>query len=183
MHAIIKAHDGNVQMFDSSIVRVHQHAAGAKKGSRDRCVGRGRRGLTTKIHAPWGRHCPGSGPAQASPVMAVAVGSMHTAVLMIPMPPAVQVRPVWVAVHVPMVVVVPPWVVNLAVLMISMPVAIEMPAVWVAVHVPMMVMVTVVSLDILRLMYNSILGWSERSQRCGSGCCCGERQDEPCAHQ
>ena len=32
MDAIVKAHDGKVQMIDSSIVRVHQHAAGAKKG-------------------------------------------------------------------------------------------------------------------------------------------------------
>jgi transposase len=32
MDAITKAHDGDVQMIDSSIVRVHQHAAGAKKG-------------------------------------------------------------------------------------------------------------------------------------------------------
>ena len=31
MDAIVKAHDGNVQMIDSSIVRVHQHASGAKK--------------------------------------------------------------------------------------------------------------------------------------------------------
>ena len=32
MDAITKAHDGDLQMIDSSIVRVHQHAAGAKKG-------------------------------------------------------------------------------------------------------------------------------------------------------
>jgi transposase len=31
MDAIIKAHDGKVQMIDSSIVRVHQHASGPKK--------------------------------------------------------------------------------------------------------------------------------------------------------
>jgi transposase len=31
MGAIVKAHDGNVQMIDSSIVRVHQHASGVKK--------------------------------------------------------------------------------------------------------------------------------------------------------
>ena len=29
--AIVKAHDGKVQMIDSSIVRVHQHASGVKK--------------------------------------------------------------------------------------------------------------------------------------------------------
>jgi transposase len=31
MDAIVKAHDGKVQMIDSSIVRVHQHASGVKK--------------------------------------------------------------------------------------------------------------------------------------------------------
>jgi transposase len=31
MDAIVKAHDGEVQMIDSSIVRVHQHASGVKK--------------------------------------------------------------------------------------------------------------------------------------------------------
>jgi len=31
MDAIVKAHDGNVQMIDSSIMRVHQHASGVKK--------------------------------------------------------------------------------------------------------------------------------------------------------
>ena len=32
MDTVTKAHDGKLQMIDSSIVRVHQHAAGAKKG-------------------------------------------------------------------------------------------------------------------------------------------------------
>lgn len=31
MDVIVKAHDGEVQMSDSSIVRVHQHASGVKK--------------------------------------------------------------------------------------------------------------------------------------------------------
>ena len=31
MDAVVKAHDGKVQMIDSSIVRVHQHASGPKK--------------------------------------------------------------------------------------------------------------------------------------------------------
>ena len=31
MDEIVKAHDGKVQMIDSSIVRVHQHASGVKK--------------------------------------------------------------------------------------------------------------------------------------------------------
>ena len=45
MDAIVKAHDGKVQMIDSSIVRDHQRASGVKK-SGDRCVGRSRGGLT-----------------------------------------------------------------------------------------------------------------------------------------
>ena len=32
MDAISEAYDGDIQMIDSSVVRVHQHAAGAKKG-------------------------------------------------------------------------------------------------------------------------------------------------------
>ena len=31
MDAITEAYDGDIQMIDSSVVRVHQHAAGAKK--------------------------------------------------------------------------------------------------------------------------------------------------------
>jgi transposase len=31
MDAVTRAHDGKVQMIDSSIVRVHQHASGVKK--------------------------------------------------------------------------------------------------------------------------------------------------------
>ena len=42
MDAVVEAYDGNVQMIDSSSVRVHQHAAGAKKGGPDRCMGRSR---------------------------------------------------------------------------------------------------------------------------------------------
>ncbi len=41
---------GDVQMIDTSVVRVHQQGATGKRG-RDRCVGRSRGGLTTKIHA------------------------------------------------------------------------------------------------------------------------------------
>ncbi len=32
MDAVVEAYDGNVQMIDSSSVRVHQHAAGSKRG-------------------------------------------------------------------------------------------------------------------------------------------------------
>ncbi|MBV8488746.1 MAG: IS5 family transposase, partial [Planctomycetaceae bacterium] len=50
--AVSKAYDGDIQMIDSSSVRVHQHAANAqKKDDRSGCMGRSRGGLTTKIHA------------------------------------------------------------------------------------------------------------------------------------
>jgi hypothetical protein len=38
-------------MIDTSIARVHQQGATRKRGERDRCLGRSRGGLTTKIHA------------------------------------------------------------------------------------------------------------------------------------
>jgi transposase len=50
MEAIAGAHDGSVQMIDTSIVRVHQHG-GCAGGRETRLMGRSRGGLTTKIHA------------------------------------------------------------------------------------------------------------------------------------
>ena len=50
MNAIAAAHEGNIQMIDSTSVRAHQQAATAKRGDRDHCLGRSRGGLTTKIH-------------------------------------------------------------------------------------------------------------------------------------
>ena len=53
MDAIIAAHEtrGNdVQMIDSTSVRVHQQAAAQKKQSGDYHIGRSRGGLTTKLH-------------------------------------------------------------------------------------------------------------------------------------
>ncbi|TMK31039.1 MAG: IS5 family transposase [Alphaproteobacteria bacterium] len=50
MAAVSQAFDGDVQMIDSTSVRVHQHAANSKKATRI-AVGRSRGGLTTKIHA------------------------------------------------------------------------------------------------------------------------------------
>jgi transposase len=47
MDAITVAHDGDIQMIDSTSVRVHQQAATAKRGVQ---IGRSRGGLTTKIH-------------------------------------------------------------------------------------------------------------------------------------
>src|SRR2546429_4002467 len=47
-------------IVDSTIVRAHQHAAGAKKeGAEDQAIGRSRGGLSTKIHmAVRGLGCP-----------------------------------------------------------------------------------------------------------------------------
>jgi len=49
MDAITAAHDGAIQMIDSTSVRAHQQAATAKRGGADHCLGRSRGGLTTKI--------------------------------------------------------------------------------------------------------------------------------------
>src|SRR6201984_1754192 len=38
-------------MIDASIVRAHQHSAGARKKNASQAIGRSRGGLTTKIHA------------------------------------------------------------------------------------------------------------------------------------
>jgi hypothetical protein len=123
------------------------------------------------------------GAVRTSPM---PIRPMHTAVLMVAVPPAVEVRAVRIAVHVPIVAVVAaPWFVHLAVLMISIPVAIEMPAVGVAMHVPMMVAVPVISIDVdvLRLVHDPILsgrGWADWR---GLGCCRRERQQKARAHR
>ncbi|WP_373635118.1 IS5 family transposase [Yoonia sp. SS1-5] len=49
--AISEAYEGDVQMIDSSSIRVHQQGANGQKGGRSDCMGRSRGGLTTKIHA------------------------------------------------------------------------------------------------------------------------------------
>jgi transposase len=50
MTALAKAHDAAVQMIDTSIVRVHQHASCITRNRRQ-SMGRSRGGLTSKIHA------------------------------------------------------------------------------------------------------------------------------------
>ncbi|MGO4668861.1 IS5 family transposase [Bosea sp. 2RAB26] len=46
-------------IVDSTIIRAHQHASGAKKGGEDQAIGRSRGGLSTKIHmAVRGLGCP-----------------------------------------------------------------------------------------------------------------------------
>jgi transposase len=49
MHALAAAHDAAVQMIDTSIVRVHQHAACVAHNN-EQSMGRSRGGLTSKIH-------------------------------------------------------------------------------------------------------------------------------------
>ena len=51
MDAIVEAYDGNIQMIDSSSVRVHQHAAGSKRGVGSLHGSLARGTLTTQIHA------------------------------------------------------------------------------------------------------------------------------------
>ncbi|MDZ8223568.1 IS5 family transposase [Nostoc sp. ChiVER01] len=43
--------DNEYAMIDSTIVRAHQHSAGAKGGSSTEAIGRSKGGLSTKIHA------------------------------------------------------------------------------------------------------------------------------------
>jgi transposase len=50
MNALAASHDTAVQMIDTSIVRVHQHAACIARNGRQ-SMGRSRGGLTSKIHA------------------------------------------------------------------------------------------------------------------------------------
>ena len=50
MDSLAAAHDAAVQMIDTSIVRVHQHAACIPR-NRSQSMGRSRGGLTSKIHA------------------------------------------------------------------------------------------------------------------------------------
>ena len=59
--AVSRAYDGDLQMVDSSSIRVHQHGGNVKKGhaapaaarddARIECMGRSRDGLTTKFLA------------------------------------------------------------------------------------------------------------------------------------
>jgi hypothetical protein len=50
MNALAATHDPAVQMIDTSIIRVHQHAACIARNKRQSMV-RSRGGLTSKIHA------------------------------------------------------------------------------------------------------------------------------------
>lgn len=50
MNTISAAHDGEIQMIDSTSIRAHQQTATAKRGGSNHCLGRSRGGLTTKTH-------------------------------------------------------------------------------------------------------------------------------------
>jgi transposase len=50
MNALAATHDAAVQMIDTSVIRVHQHAACTIRNKRQ-SMGRSRGGLTSKIHA------------------------------------------------------------------------------------------------------------------------------------
>ena len=50
MRALATTHDASVKMIDTSIVRVHQHAASVAR-NRGQSIGRSRGGLSSKIHA------------------------------------------------------------------------------------------------------------------------------------
>nr|WP_201445664.1 IS5 family transposase [Belnapia sp. F-4-1] len=57
--AMVEDPDFEYLILDSTIVRAHQHAAGAKKGLGDQALGRSRGGWSTKIHlAVRGLGCP-----------------------------------------------------------------------------------------------------------------------------
>jgi|SRR5215510_5092211 len=70
MDAVTAAHDGDIQMIDSTSVRAHQQSATAKGGA-DHCLGRSRGGLTTKIHVvvdARGKRMTGRSPTRCSTV-------------------------------------------------------------------------------------------------------------------
>src|SRR5260370_4689988 len=76
-------------IVDSTIVRAHQHAAGAKKGgSEDQALGRSRGGLSTKIHmAVRGLGCPArftltAGQNGAGPQAAILISCLPAEVVM-----------------------------------------------------------------------------------------------------
>nr|WP_255468912.1 IS5 family transposase [Reyranella sp. CPCC 100927] len=48
--ALIHAPDFSYRIIDSTIVRAHQHAAGAKRGPQNQALGRSRGGLSTKVN-------------------------------------------------------------------------------------------------------------------------------------
>ena len=75
--AVSEAYDGDIQMIDSSSIRVHQHAANTKKDAGSRCMGRSRGGLTTKA-CPHGGEIHALVDADGLPIaLKIAEGQAH----------------------------------------------------------------------------------------------------------
>ena len=92
------------------------------------------------------------------------------------MPPAIKVRPIGIAVHVPPVPASGDM--HLAMLVIPIPAAIQVPAVRIAMHVAVVMAMPVVSVDVdvLRSMHDRI-GDRRNAQRArGQALCCCECQ-------
>jgi hypothetical protein len=77
---------------------------------------------------------------------------VHAAVLVITVPSTIEVRAIRVAMDVAMVVIMPPWIVDLAMLMVAVPPTIEMAPMRVAMNMAVMMTVPIVAVDILRLV-------------------------------
>jgi hypothetical protein len=115
-------------------------------------------------------------------VATIAAGHMHAAVLMVPVPPAVEVRPARIAMHVTPVALAASGDVQLAVLVVSMPSAVQVRAVGPAVDVAMMVPVPVIAgldIDVLDKMHGAIRIQSERLHRYRLRACRRERENQP----
>jgi hypothetical protein len=59
--------DNEYAMLDSTVVRAHQHSAGAPKKDENQALGRSKGGLSTKIHAPPPAKPPSSRPSKTVP--------------------------------------------------------------------------------------------------------------------
>ena len=89
LHAISNQQDADIQMIDSSIVRVHQHGA-CIKFSEQNCTGRSRGGLTTKIHAVVDRN---GLPVQ----LALSAGQQHDSLMAIDLISSLQSKGILLA--------------------------------------------------------------------------------------
>src|ERR1700749_3597835 len=77
MNALATTHDASVQMIDTSIVRVHQHAACITQNRRQ-SMGRSRGGLTSKIHAVVDKVIATSGPTLGTVISLRQTASSRT---------------------------------------------------------------------------------------------------------
>lgn len=89
LKAISNQQYADVQMIDSSIIRVHQHGACIKQ-SVDNCIGRSRGGLTTKIHAVVDRN--------GLPLrLALTGGQQHDSLIAIELMSSLRIKDVFLA--------------------------------------------------------------------------------------